>query len=844
MTDLGVYTSVETYGNNILYRGRADDGSAIRKRIPYCPSLFVSGNIDKPTKYKTIHGEPVHKMRFSGIREARDFVKQYENTQNFKMFGNTQYSHCFISDMFNGNIKWNIDQLRVGTIDIETTSKNGFPQISDAIEAITAITVRVKNKIYVFGYNDYVSKSPNIIYHRCLDEADMLEEFIRWWSTDYLDVLTGWNIRFFDVPYLINRMVRILGEERTNRLSPWGTINARDVVLMGKERRVYEIQGINVLDYLELFRKFDPKGTSQESYKLDDVAKDKIGRGKVKFDGSLDDLYANDFQTYIDYNMEDVNLVHDMNEQGRLIELALTLAYNAKVNISDVFYQTRMWDALIFNHIRQKNIVVPFKEVGAKDSAYDGAYVKNPLIGKHRNIASYDLTSLYPHLIMQYNISPETLVEILPDADTMNLRNEVNIDSLLERKPDLTVLRKHNLTLTPNGHFFRRDIHGFLPELMEIMFNQRKQFKDLMLVAQQKKEVETDKEKARELEWEIARCNNLQMAIKICLNSAYGAMGNPGFRFYDTRIALAITSSGQLSIRWIGEALNGYFSILMNTTKQDYIIASDTDSVYINLGPLIQSLIPNVTDTLSVINLMDKICKVKITPFINQSFDDLAQYVNAYAQKMEMKREALADVGVWVAKKRYLLNVWDSEGVRYKEPKIKISGLEAVRSSVPAFSRKHLKELYKIVLTKNQSDVHAYIEKVQDEFRKLPVEQIAFPRGVSSINKYSSPTSKAIPIHVRGSLVYNRELKNLGLEKIARDIKEGEKIRYVYLKEPNPYQSHVMAFPDIPPKELALDTYADYNMQFEKSFLDPARIVLAPLGWNTEASKTLEDLFG
>ncbi len=836
---LGTYTSVEVYGNNILYRGRKPGGEEIRTRIPYAPTLFTKSQKAITSDYRTIHGETVHPIKFGGMKEARDFYKQYQDVASYELFGMTQFQFCFISDNFKDEIKWNVNDLVVASLDIETRYENGFPDPAIADQEVLAITHRVKDKIYAFGMKDYKPKNPLTTYYQFNDELAMLQAYVAFWQQNCPDVVTGWNVRFFDITYLINRIVRMLGEPVAKLLSPWKIINPRDVIMMGKTRRVYDILGVAVLDYMELFRKFDPKGQAQESYKLDAIAKYTIGRGKVEYSGSLQDLYDNDFQTYMEYNEEDVNLVHDMNEKGKLVELALTLAYNAKVNIGDVFFQTRMWDCLIFNHLRKTNTVIPFKTDIEKDP-FEGAYVKDPIVGMHRCVASYDLTSLYPHLIMNYNISPETLLDplALPD-DLKKLASAVSIDSLLERKLDTSVLKLHNVTMTPNGVFFRRDKHGFLPELMHVMFNQRKAAKDRMLELQ--KQGEKDPILKKRHENEISSLDNLQMSLKICLNSLYGALGAQGFRYYDTRMALGTTSGGQLSIRWVANDLNDLFSKLCGPS--DYVIASDTDSVYLNLGPLVDKVFKgDQADTTALINWMDLACKKQITPFINSSFMKLADYMNAYEQKMEMKREALATKGVWTGKKHYILDVYDSEGIRYKDPKIKIVGMDAVRSSVPAVCRESLKELYRIVLREDQRAAQAHIDNFRKTFEEMAIKQISSPRGVTNIDKFSK-MEKSIPIHVKGALTYNAEIVRKGLQKELNFIKEGEKIRYVYLKTPNVFQSHVMAFPDDPPKQFDLGRWVDYDLQFEKTFLKPARNIMQPVEWTTEEVSTLEDFF-
>ena len=427
--------------------------------------------------------------------------------------------------------------------------------------------------------------------------------------------------------------------------------------------------------------------------------------GQRKLDHSefenFKEFYTKDWQKFIDYNIVDVELVLRLEEKMKLVELAVALAYDAKVNMKDVYYQVRMWDTLIYNFLRQKNLVVPPSKRSSKNEKYAGAYVKEPIPGKYDWVVSFDLNSLYPHLIMQYNISPETLREVRHPAATVDkiLNQELEIDP--------------NYATCANGSMYRKDVHGFLPEMMQKIYDERVQSKKLMLIAKQ----EYEKNPSKEIEKAISKYNNIQMARKIQLNSAYGAIGNQYFRYYDLRNAEAITLSGQVSIRWIENRMNGYLNKLLSTENEDYVIASDTDSIYLNLGPLVGKFLSAKSgDKTAIVELLDKICQEKLEPFIQSSYEELAKYVAAYDQKMIMKRENIADRGIWTAKKRYILNVWDSEGVRYKEPKLKMMGIEAVKSSTPAPCRSAIKQALTIMMTKTEEDLISFIDRFKDEF--------------------------------------------------------------------------------------------------------------------------------
>jgi len=532
---------------------------------------------------------------------------------------------------------------------------------------------------------------------------------------------------------------------------------------------------------------------------------------------------------FVEYNIVDVRLVDQLDDKMKLIELAITMAYDAKVNYEDVYSQVRMWDNIIYVYLAKQKIAIPPKKESRKDNKYAGAYVKEPIPGMYNWVVSFDLNSLYPHLIMQYNLSPETLLD--------HKHPSANIERLLNKEENLSDLRGQ--TLCANGTFYTTTKQGFLPKLMEKIYQERVVYKKKMIAAKKQYE-ETP---TTELKKEIARCNNIQMARKIQLNSAYGAIGNEHFRYYKLEIAEAITTSGQLSIRWIANKMNKYINNILKTGDTDYVVASDTDSLYLNLGPLVDKIFggKDVTEE-KIVNFLDKICSSEIENYIEKSYQELADYVNAYDQKMKMKRENIASKGIWTAKKRYILNVWDSEGVRYHEPKMKICGMETARSSTPAFFKNKLLEAYTIIINQTNEDVIEYIDKVREETKLQDYLDISFPRGVNGLDKYKSNTDiyqKGTPIHVRGALLYNHHIRRLGLTHKYALIQEGEKIKFLYLKTPNPFQENVISFFGTLPKEFKLDKYVDYKTQFEKSFYDPLKNVLECIGWDIEKKISL-----
>ena len=827
------YSNVHLSGDKIFYIGY-ENSERVQYQEIFSPVLFVPSN--KETEYKTLEGKYVQPVNFESVRDARNFIDKYKEVEGFTVYGNDRFLYQYISSKFpDAELDYDISKLKIYTIDIETSSENGFPSILDTTEEILCLTIKdfTSKKLIVWGTREYQNTRSDVEYRVFWKESEMLIDFLSWWADNTPDVLTGWNVKLFDVPYICRRIDRILSTKYMKSLSPWNKVNEREVEIKGRNRIYYDIIGVSVLDYLDLYQKFTY--TNQESYRLDHIASVELDEQKLdhsEFE-TFRDFYTQNWQKFVDYNIHDVELVDRMEDKMKLIELAITMAYDAKVNFEDVYYQVRMWDSIIYNYLNKDNIVIPPNVRHEKDSKYAGAYVKEPIPGMYDWVVSFDLNSLYPHLIMQYNISPETLLPHRHPSATVDkiLNKELNLSDLVGQ------------TVCANGAFFDTTKQGFLPKLMEKIYTERTVYKKKMLAAKQEYEKNPDPELVKE----ISRCNNIQMARKIQLNSAYGAIGNQYFRYYKLANAEAITLSGQVSIRWIENKMNGYLNDLLKTEDSDYVIASDTDSIYLNLGPLVNKFFSNkLDDKKAIVSILDKICKDKLEPFIDESYSELARYVSAFDQKMQMKRENIADKGIWTAKKRYILNVWDSEGVRYSEPKLKMMGIEAVKSSTPAPCRTKIKEALKIIMTKTESDLIAFIDQFKSDFFEMPPEEISFPRSVNGLTKWKDPVTlykKSCHIHVRGALLYNFQITKNKLTHKYPLIQEGEKIKFVYLQTPNILGENVVSFISNFPQEIKISKNIDYKLQFQKSFLDPLKIILDVIGWKTEKEVNLEFLF-
>lgn len=850
MANTDTYTYIAARGDSILSRGYHANGERFNLKAPFSPTLFVTssakGNI--ADKWHDIYGTPVYAVQPGSISESKNFLEQYKNVEGFSVLGMTNWATQYTSEKFPHEITPDFSKLRVFSLDIETAVEGGgFPKPEDAAEEVLLITLYdsltkrytvytsrpvERNQQFTQTLIDNGVDPKQIVISQHLNEYHLLKNFVIDWATNYPDAFTGWNTETFDIPYLVRRIDKVIGNSFSAKLSPWGIVRERFVKKHNDEVLTYTIAGVSHLDFLALMRKFTYG--ERDSWKLGSVAQSELGQTKLELEGSFKDQYQSAmWGQFVVYNIIDVHLVARLEAKLKLIELAFTIAYMAKINPDEVFSPIRTWDSIIYNHLRAHKIIVPPQKHHRITHQIAGGYVKEPIVGKHKWVVSFDAQSLYPHLMMWGNMSPDTVVHDAPKT--------VNVEGLLARAYDLSDLKTSNTALAANGHRFRKDKVGVFPDLVARYYKMRSAVKQDMLALEQQYATTQDET----LVGQISSLDAKQMAVKILMNSLYGAAASPYFRFFDERIAEGITMSGQLGIRWVTNDINTFLNKTMKTTDVDYAISNDTDSVYLNLGPLVAKHF-NKETTDQTVAWIDKFCAQVLQPVINKSADALYEYMNAHSQKLILKREVISSDSLFVAKKRYAMLVQNSEGVHYADPKIKVVGLEMVRSSTPAAIRETLKGGIKQVLTGTEQSVQQFVAAFRDQHRQLDVSEIAFPRGVNGLRAYTgSPIyAKGCPIHVRAALLYNHYVTKMGLEDKYPLISEGNKMRFVYLKLPNPFKENIIGFVDVLPPEFKLHSYIDYDTMLDKSFTEAMKTLVTPIGWTVEQRSTLADFFG
>ncbi|QIG65670.1 DNA-directed DNA polymerase [Ochrobactrum phage vB_OspM_OC] len=837
------YTNAVKWGNNILLRGY-ENGEPFNRKVPYEPTLFTLSN--DPTGYKTLEGKNVKPHHFDGLKDANNFINQYKDVDGFEIYGMDNFTYAFLSDEFPDEaVAYNRSLIRIGRLDIETEVTEGSrPDPYGTPEVINVITVEWNRTYYVFAINDYVP-DPNrkTVFKKYDYEHEMLADFVRFMEETGFDIITGWYSAGFDLPYIINRIRKVLDDSFAKRLSPWKEIREREYYENGKLVKEYTLLGVTHIDYQFLYKKmgFSP----QASYALEWVCRNELGKGKLKLDNGIPGhlLYRTDPQNHIEYNVQDVELLADLDDKKKLFDLIISMTYDAKCNYEDILHNTRMWDAILFNYLKKNNIVIPPRQSNPKVK-FEGAYVKE--VEPHFSpwVVSFDLTSLYPSIIMHYNISPETMRGFVSGV---SLNHLINQDDFAERKR----FQNENLCMSANGVLYTRDFKGIIPEVIELFFNKRKEHKNKMLdAARLAQDFKNKGDTAEYDKWSLTEAieNVSQNARKVAINALYGALGEPNFRYYSLKNAEAVTISGQLTILSAMKYINEYLNKTLGTFDQEYVVYGDTDSIYLDCSKFVDILLakrPNATKE-DIVNFLDRVSDEKLQPVFDKCFEDLADYLNSFQRKLSFKREKICEVMIQTAKKRYGLYVWDSEKVRYSEPKLTVTGLEVVQTSTPHKVREWMGDAMKIIITGQEKDIWEFTNKKREEFKNMAFHEIGISKGISDLGKYTDHKGnpiKGAPQNAKASALYNKLLNHHNLKERYDLINSGDKIKIVALKTPNPLGFKDLACLTELPKEFQLDGFIDYDTQFQKVFEEPLSRLLETRRWTLEEQATLDDFF-
>lgn len=831
------YTSFRRDGANILVR-EVNGDKRTNKKIRYQPKVYLpTENPEEFSGFTTLDKVQLSEVQFKDMFSAHQYAKD-----NPLAHGDNKYEYVCIDELFPGeNCPYDVDRIETVIVDIEVCSKEEFPDLKTADQEVTSIAMHHRGVYYVWACVDYVNKLPlDVRYTKCANEHELLTRFIKQWVSIAPDVLSGWFVEFFDLPYLIKRMNRIGMADDANKLSVWGKMDSEDINLgRGELQTKFDVYGLATLDMIELYKRYSQ--TPRESYTLDAIAEIELGRKKVKYDGSLYNLYKTDPQKFVEYNIIDVELVVEINNKMKLLELVYAMAYWAKVNYNDVFSQIRMWDTLIMNYLRNTMKVIPTtrwdRKVKLEQNA--GGFVKDSLTGKKSWVVTFDVTSLYPSLIMSLNISPDTLI---------GMDERMNVTDILAGK----VRAQPGELVASNGAMFATDRKGFMTDLIDKMFAERKKAKD------EKKKYEKLLEALPENASEVDRrtltalkvsFDSKQEAIKRCLNSGYGALSSEYFRWFDIRLAEAITLSGQCLIQYIIRDFNAMLNKLVGTTDADYCIASDTDSLIFDFGKFVEKYGGEGQTPQQIAKKLDAACKAKFSPFLVERVNDWAKLHGINELRIGFARDIIADRGLFLGKKNYVLQIWDKEGVAYSKPDVKIKGVVGTKVSTPTLGRKMAKQAYINILNGTSDEFIKFVAECRKQYLEAPFEDIASPKACKELSKFINAEGElrtsemTVQPQIRAAFNYNKLLIEKGVSHLYPKIKNGDKVKFLYLKEPNPIHSHVIGFVDKFPPEFGLEKYVDRNLQFERSLVQHLKSITDLIGWQIERVDTLDEFF-
>jgi DNA polymerase elongation subunit (family B) len=837
------YINVYQSSANKITHIYALNGKKQREVVEFQPILGYK--VNEESDWKDIYGNNLKTIRFQNIAEAKDWIK--ENKNMFDIYGDINPHLAFITEHYKGEIPPQREVMNIYNFDIEcVSSSGGFPKPENDGDFISAITFQNMNtnQYFIFGLKPYNNTVSNTEYILCSSEENLLEQIIDFFNRQDIDVLSGWNISGFDIPYLVKRINKILGEDAANRLSPDKRLFHGHATINKRQTEVYRIQGISTLDYLVLYQKFTYD--NKDSYSLDNISSLELSNQKLEYKTeyeSLNQLYEQNHQLYIEYNQKDVELVYLLDQKLKFIDIAINYAYMMKCDLESIFGTVTPWDANLYNVLYHKNILCPPKKVQRAED-YEGGYVLDPVRGLHRWVTVYDIVSSYPNQLISSNMGPETIVPewyINKHDDLKAIRKSffgveacLDIDRLEKIKP---ILEKHNLSYTCNGQFFYKDKQSFIASVVSEVFQKRVEIKKQIKLTKNKQEKELLESKSQ--------------ITKIAINSCYGFLGCNFSRYYDTRIAEAITLQGQLCARGVNTYLE----------KQNPMISwvyQDTDSGFFNLEKVVNKKYNNnVPYSQTVVDFILKYQKKVLEPCVDEYVQRLGSAINVNKMTIEIEHECIADKSIFVEKKLYLMRQVYKEGVNLVDkPKFKIKGLAVIKTAAyPAFVREAMKKIIEVMVdTEDNKRCMEMIQEFKKIFYKCSFAQISKPTSINLIGNRTQPDGSVIqipltlktsglPLQARAALIYNQALVEHKLHNKYQPIASGSKMRYIYIKQPNIFGSKVFGCPEKVPKEFEGKFEIDYDEQWKVLFMKPMTIVMDSIGFNFEKKIDMNSFF-
>ena len=742
--------------------------------------------------------------------------------------------------------------------DIEVEVTDGFPEPSKAKNKVTSIAMYTKHdekyRVYVLGDGqDNVKDEVDIRFYST--ESELLKEFLKYWIDVKPTVVTGWNTNGFDIPYLYNRLTKVLGEEFANALSPI------QIVKYNPNKKMYRIAGVSSLDYMDLYRKFTY--TQQSSYRLDHIGTLEVGLGKVEYEGTLDDLYKNDIDKFIEYNLNDVEIVKALDQKFKLLDLARAVSHLGRIPYEEVYFSSRYIEGAMLVYLRSLGLVAPSKGANVtydgSEGRFAGAYVKAPIPGRYDWVFDLDLTSMYPSIIMSLNMSPETKIGKINGWDAEEfIRGEEKHYSVEKDGKSIRTLtsgqlkdffNKNEVSISSNGVLYDLKQKGVIPAILEKWFNERVEFRKLA-----KKYGEEGNDELH------GYFDRRQLVQKILLNSLYGVLGLTVFRFYDIDNAEGTTTTGQKLIQFTEKIANNYYNNILGT-KEDYCIYTDTDSVFYSALPLIKNRFsnPKLDDdkfmTEQILEIADE-----VQTYINKSYNYFSShFLNIRGDhRFEIKQELIAKSAFWVTKKRYGQWIINDGGTACE--KLDVKGLDIVRSSFPPAFRDFMTKVLKGILAKVPKEkIDEFILNFKKNLHKEELDKIALPTGVKGITKYIDKSKggftsktmftsmkKGAPVHTKASVIYNDLLKHFKTTN-HEPISNGNKVRWVYLKN-NPLNIDGIAYKGYDdPKQIIdfINQYVDRDKLFDKALSKKIKMFYDAMSWDMPVDKknTIEKFF-